>query len=103
MPDSVPFQSDNDGMLSFVDYDQVIPENAEYTMNLGKTERNVILALGDETLTLEQLAPKAGYEVSGHFRRTVLPLSKRGILGNKNPGYFVKPRYREIIDERSGA
>ena len=55
----------------------------------NETERNIIEALNGETLTLEQLAAEAGYEVSGHFRRTVTSLSKRGILGNKRPGYYV--------------
>jgi len=61
-------------------------------------ESNIIEALGTDTLTFEQLAFKAGYEVSGYFRRTVSSLSKRGILGNKRPGYYVQPQYLKIID-----
>jgi len=68
---------------------------------LSTTESNIIEALGTDTLTFEQLAAKTGYEVSGHFRRTVSSLSKRGILGNKRPGYFVQPQYRHFIRELS--
>jgi len=36
---------------------------------LRTIEKNIIEALGSETLTLEQIAPKAGYEVNGHFKK----------------------------------
>jgi hypothetical protein len=64
---------------------------------LRTIEKNIIEALGKDTLTLEQLAAKAGYEVGGHFKRAISSLSKRGILGNKRPGYFVQPQYLGII------
>jgi len=67
-------------------------------IELSVTERNVIEAFGTDTLTLEKLALKAGYEVGGHFRRAVSSLSKQGILGNKRPGYFVQPQYQRIIN-----
>jgi len=70
-------------------------------IELNTTEKNIIQALGNETLTLEHLAAKAGYQVSGHFRRTVSSLSKRGILSNKNPGYFAQPQCQQIIDKPS--
>ena len=66
---------------------------------LSTTERNIIKALGNETLKLEHLAAKAGYRVSGHLQRIVSSLSRRGILGNKKPGYFVQPQYQRIIDK----
>jgi len=66
---------------------------------LSTTESNIIEALGTDILTFEQLAAKTGYEVSGHFRRTVSSLSKRGILGNKRPGYFVKSQYLQFVSE----
>ena len=49
-------------------------------IKINTIESNIIEALGTDTLTFEQLASKAGYEVSGYFRRTVSSLSKRGIL-----------------------
>jgi hypothetical protein len=72
-----------------------------FMIESNETERNIIGALNGETLTLEQPAAKAGYEVSGHFRRTVTSLSKRGILGNKRPGYYVQPQYLQLISELS--
>jgi hypothetical protein len=60
-------------------------------------ERNIIEALGEGPLTVEQLAIKAGYELSGHFRKTVASLRKRGILGNNRPGYYVMPEYRWVL------
>jgi hypothetical protein len=68
-------------------------------IELNTIESNIIEALGTDTLTFEQLAAKAGYEVSGYFRRTVSSLSKRGILGNKRPGYYVQPQYLKIINQ----
>ena len=70
-------------------------------IELRTIERNIIEALGTDTLTLEQLAPKAGYEVNGHFKKAVSSLSKRGILSNKRPGYFVQPQYQRIVSELS--
>ena len=69
-------------------------------VELRVIERNIIEALGTDTLTLEQLAPKAGYEVNGHFKKAVSSLSKHGILGNKRPGYFVQPEYQRILASR---
>ena len=66
-------------------------------IELRTIERNIIEALGTDTLTLEQLAPKAGYEVNGHFKKAVSLLSKREILGNKRPGYFVQPQYLHLV------
>jgi hypothetical protein len=63
---------------------------------LTETERNIIEALAGKALTLEKLASKAGYEVSGHFKRSVTSLIKRGILGNKKTAYFVQPKYQQL-------
>ena len=70
-------------------------------IELRPIEVNIIEALGRDTLTLERLAPKAGYEVNGHFKKAVSLLSKRGILGNKRPGYFVQPPYPGVVNELS--
>jgi len=63
-------------------------------IKLNQIELNIIEALGDDTLKLEELAPRAGYEVGGYLRKTLSSLVKRGILGNKKPGYFVQPEYQ---------
>jgi len=69
--------------------------------DLNTIEKNIIEALGTDTLTLEQLAPKAGYEVGGYLKQAVASLSKRGIIGNKRPGYFVQEQYLQIIEDLS--
>ena len=66
-------------------------------IQLRTIERNILEALGGDTMTLEQLAPKAGYEVNGHFKKAISSLRKRGILGNKKPGYFVTRQYQHIV------
>jgi hypothetical protein len=68
---------------------------------LNETEKIIIEALGDTTPTVKELAIKAGYEVSGYFRRTLSSLCKRGILGNKRPGYYLKPEYHYLLQELS--
>ena len=47
---------------------------------VNRTEKTIIEALGDTTFTIEELAIKADYQVSGCFRRTLSSLRKRGIL-----------------------
>ena len=72
-------------------------------VELRTIEMNIIEALGTDTMTLERLAPRAGYEVNGHFKHAVSSLRERGILGNKRPGYFVQRQYQEIIHELSAS
>lgn len=64
---------------------------------LNDTERNVIEALGTNVLIGEKLAKKAGYPCNSNFKNTLSSLRKRGILGNKSPGYFVKPAYHFLL------
>ena len=59
----------------------------------------IIEALGDTTLTVDELAVKSGYEVSGYFRCTLTSLRKRGILANKRPGYYLKPEYHYLLQD----
>ena len=66
-----------------------------FMIEWNEIERNIIEALRGGTLTIEQLAARAGYEVRGHFIRTVSSLSKRGILGNKRPGDYVQTQYMQ--------
>ena len=58
---------------------------------LSEIEENIVEALGDSVLTTDEVAVKAGYEVGGHLRRVLSSMRKRGILGNKQPGYYVLP------------
>ena len=68
-------------------------------VELNETEKIIIQALGDKTLTVEELAIKSGYEVSGYFRCILTSLRKRGILGNKRPGYYLKPEYHYLLQD----
>ncbi len=68
-------------------------------VELNKTEKTIIEALGNETLTVEKLAVKADYEVSGYFRRSLTSLRKRGVLGNKRPGYYLKPEFHYLLHD----
>ena len=68
-------------------------------IELNRTEKIIVEALGDDVLTVEELAVKAGYEVSGYFRRTLSSLRKRGILANKKPGYYLKPEYNYLLQD----
>jgi len=66
---------------------------------LNDTDKNIIEALGTKTLIGEELAKKAGYPFNSNFKSTLSSLRKRGILGNKSPGYFVETKYQFLIDK----
>lgn len=61
------------------------------------TEENILEALGRDTMIGEKLAKKAGYPYNSNFKSTLSSLRKRGILGNKSPGYFVEPKYHSFL------
>ncbi|MHC4354855.1 MAG: hypothetical protein ACYTE3_28150 [Planctomycetota bacterium] len=61
------------------------------------TEQDIIEALGDSTLTGQKLAKKAGYPYNFKFKSSLSGLRKRGILGNKSPGYFLEPEYEFLL------
>ncbi|MHC4556063.1 MAG: hypothetical protein ACYTFW_22730 [Planctomycetota bacterium] len=65
--------------------------------NINDTEQNIIEALGNETLTGEKLAKEAGYPYNFKFKSSLSGLRKRGILGNKAPGYFLEPKYKFLL------
>lgn len=64
---------------------------------LNDAEQNIVEALNTATLTGEKLAEKAGYPYNSNFKSTLSSLRKRGIVGNKSPGYFVQPDYHSLI------
>lgn len=70
-------------------------------IELNKTEKTIIEALGYETLTVEELTIKSGYEVSDYFRRILTSLRKHGILDNKRPGYYLKPEFHYLLKDLS--
>jgi len=64
---------------------------------LNEIEQGIIEALGDETLTGEKLARETGRPYNFKFRSSLSGLRKRGILGNKKPGYFLEPEYEFLL------
>lgn len=72
-------------------------ESTGTQLELNDTEQNIIEALSKNTLTGEKLAKKAGYPYNSNFKSTLSSLRKRGILGNKSPGYFVEQKYHFLL------
>ena len=66
-------------------------------ITLTDTEQNIIEGLGNKTLTATELAKKIRYPYNSNFRSTLSTLRKRGILGNRSPGYFLEPRYHCLL------
>jgi hypothetical protein len=64
---------------------------------LDDAEQDIIEAIGNETLTGEKLAKKAGRPYNFKFKSSLSGLRKRGILGNKKPGYFLEPEYEFLL------
>ncbi len=60
-------------------------------------EQDILEALRNRTLTGEKLAEKAGYPYNFKFKSSLSGLRKRGILGNKSPGYFLEPEYEFLL------
>jgi len=69
----------------------------EAVHGLNELEQAIIEALGDETLTGEEFAKKAGRPYNFKFRSSLSGLRKRGILGNKKPGYFLESEYEFLL------
>lgn len=66
-------------------------------IKLSTAQKNIIEALGQDTLKTDELAANAVYEISGNFREAVTSLRKQGILGNNRPGYYVMPDYKWLL------
>ncbi len=63
------------------------------------TERHIIEILRDRTLTGSKLAREAGCPYSFKFKSSLSGLRKRGIIGNKSPGYFLEPEYEFLLND----
>lgn len=66
------------------------PEAAELTLaGLDDTDRDIVQACEEAgvTMSAEEIAAKAGYEVSGRFRERLSRLARQGHLKKMNPGY----------------
>jgi hypothetical protein len=52
----------------------------------------------EQNLTdIEKLARKAGHPYNFKFKSSLSALRKRGILGNKSPGYFLESEYEFLL------
>jgi hypothetical protein len=67
------------------------------TLTLNDIEQDIIEALGDKTLTGEKIAKDIGHPYSFKFKSSLSGLRKRGVLGNKKPGYFLDPEYEFLL------
>jgi len=81
-----------------------IPDDAEQNIedseqNLDDIEQDIITALGDRTLTGAKLARDVGHPYNFKFKSSLSGLRKRGILGNKSPGYFLEPEYESLLNK----
>jgi len=73
------------------------PEDAG--QKLDDIEQDIITALGDRTLTGAQLAKDAGHPYNFKFKSSLSSLRKRGIIGNKSPGYFLESDYESLLNK----
>jgi hypothetical protein len=56
------------------------PDTASNDANLNDAERYIVQAIGNGTMTAEQLARKAGYPNNSSLRATLAAMKRRGIL-----------------------
>jgi hypothetical protein len=78
-------------------HEKPTPDDSE--QNLNDIERDIITALKDKTLTGEKLARDAGHPYNFKFKSSLSALRKRGILGNKSPGYFLESKYEFLLNK----
>jgi hypothetical protein len=81
-----------------------IPDDAEQDLddteqNLNDIEQDIIEVLRDKTLTGAKLAKDAGHPYDFKFKSSLSGLRKRGILGNKSPGYFLEHEYEFLLNK----
>jgi hypothetical protein len=78
-------------------HEKPTPDDSE--QNLNDIERDIITALKDKTLTGEKLARDVGHPYNFKFKSSLSALRKRGILGNKTPGYFLESEYEFLLNK----
>lgn len=69
----------------------------EHAEPLNQREQDIMDAIGNRTLTAEELAKRAGYKPDGYFRSLLARLRKRGLLVNLRPGYQRAPSINGLI------
>jgi hypothetical protein len=78
---------------------QAVPEGRA---SLSEMESDILHALGDETLTGEQIAERTIYPFESNFRACLAAMRRRGILGGEKgkPGYYVTAAGHPLLDGR---
>jgi hypothetical protein len=61
---------------------------SESKLILNDLEQDIIDALADDTLIGEKIAERAKRNYDSTFKSALASLRRRGILGNKSPGYY---------------
>lgn len=69
---------------------QKYKKNKPTEIKLNECEKNILVALGKDSLKGEELAKKAGYPYDSTFRQTLSSLRRFGILDNDSNGYSLK-------------
>ena len=67
------------------------PEPTGIPDGLKDIERNIIEALGSQSMTARQLAERAGYRLNSHFREVLASLRRRQLLNHDDDGYRLGP------------
>jgi hypothetical protein len=75
------------------------PAQNDAKQDLNDIEQDIITALRDRTLTGEKLARESGRPYDFKFKSSLSTLRKRGILGNKSPGYFLESEYESLLNK----
>lgn len=63
------------------------PSDSERGIDLTDTEQAILAALGDEAMTGEEIAAKAGLNFNSHFRAALTSMFKRAYLNKTCGGY----------------
>jgi hypothetical protein len=58
-------------------------------VKLNDLERDIVEALGKDTLTGETIAERINRDYDSNLKAALASMRRRGILGNRSPGYYV--------------
>lgn len=74
-------------------------------LKLKDIEKEILLAIGDQTLTCKEIASKSGkFSDNGHLRGALSHLKKkRGILDSPGRGYFIRDEYHWVLTALSAS
>lgn len=86
------------GLLLVGSAPDVIDTGRLEQLKLSTNEKAILCAIGNGKLTGKQISKKIDkYTDNGGLRTTLSHLVKRGVLGNRSPGYFVQDQFKGLI------